>query len=160
MSSNARIFVAGVLTTFVILAVGFGGGLMLAQSALKEPSGYQSRASSEQGIPVRVILPASARPAQTPQTSPVAVPAPEPQAQGKPVNEVQAPVEKKTENVDNRKAETAEKRRARHERYAERKTTRMAARAKKQMEQMRERTEPGMMAFGGDEARTGRYFGN
>jgi hypothetical protein len=33
MASNARIFFAGVGTTFVILAIGFGGGLMLAKSA-------------------------------------------------------------------------------------------------------------------------------
>jgi hypothetical protein len=38
MPSNVRIFLAGVLTTFVILALGFGGELLLAQSALKEPS--------------------------------------------------------------------------------------------------------------------------
>jgi hypothetical protein len=30
MASNARIFFAGVGTTFVILAVGFSGGLILA----------------------------------------------------------------------------------------------------------------------------------
>ena len=32
MSSNARIFIAGVGTTVVILAVGFGSGLMMASS--------------------------------------------------------------------------------------------------------------------------------
>lgn len=156
MSSNARIFLAGVLTTFVILAVGFGGGLMLARSALKEPSGYQSRASFEQATPVRVILPASAEPAQPPRTSTVAaVPVPQPQAQ--PVKEVQAPVEKQVENVDTRKAEAAEQRRKRD---AERKSKRMAEHAKQQMEQMRQRAEPGILAFGGDEPRTGGFSGN
>lgn len=51
MPSSARIFVAGVLTTFVILALGFGGDLVLAQLASKEPSGYQTRASSVQPPP-------------------------------------------------------------------------------------------------------------
>jgi type IV secretory pathway VirB10-like protein len=158
MSSNARIFLAGVLTTFVILAVGFGGGLMLAKSALKEPSGYQSRASSEQATPVRVILPASAAPAQPPQTSTVAVPVPQPQAP--PVKEVQAPVENQVENVDTRRAVVAEERRDRRKRSAERKSKRMAVRAKQQMEQMRHRPEPGILAFGGDEPRTGGFSGN
>ena len=36
MSSNARVFFAGVGTTFVILAVGFGTGLMMASSTLQE----------------------------------------------------------------------------------------------------------------------------
>ena len=47
MASNFRIFFAGVGTTFIILGVGFGGGLMMAKSALEEPTGYRSRASSE-----------------------------------------------------------------------------------------------------------------
>jgi len=157
MSSNARIFLAGVLTTFVILAAGFGGGLMLAQSALKEPSGYQSRASSEQATPVRVILPASAQPAQPPRTSTVAVSVPEPQPQAQPLKEVQAPVGKQVENVDTRKVEAAEQRR---KRYAERKSKKMAARARQQMEQVHHRPEPGILAFGGDVPRTGGFSGN
>ena len=36
MSSNARVFFAGVGTTFVILAVGFGTGLMMASSTLQD----------------------------------------------------------------------------------------------------------------------------
>ena len=155
MSSNARIFLAGVLTTFVILAVGFGGGLMLARSALKEPSGYQSRASSEQASPVRVILAGSAEPAQPPRTSTVAVPEPQPQAQ--PLKEMQTPVEKQVENLDTRKAEAAEQRR---KRYAERKSKKMAARARQQMEQMRQRAEPGILAFGGDVSPSGSFSGN
>ena len=43
MSSNARVFFAGVGTTFVILAVGFGTGLMLASSTLQELWGEQAQ---------------------------------------------------------------------------------------------------------------------
>jgi hypothetical protein len=42
MASNAGIFFAGMGTTLIILGTGFGGGLMMATSALKEPIGYQS----------------------------------------------------------------------------------------------------------------------
>jgi hypothetical protein len=160
MPSNARIFLAGVLTTFVILAVGFGGGLMLAQSALKEPSGYQSRASSQQATPVRVILPASAEPAQSPQPSTDGIPTPEPQPQAQPVKEVHAAVEKQVESVETRQAEAADERRERRRHYAERKSKRMAARAKQQMDQMRQRPEPGILAFGRDESAPGGYLGN
>lgn len=156
MPSNARIFLAGVMTTFVILALGFGGGLMLAQSALREPSGYQTRASSGQTTAVRVILPASAEPAQQAQAS-SAVPAPQPQTQ--PVKEVQAPIEKQVENADALKASAAaEERRERRKRYAERKSKRMAAREKQQMEQRRQRSEPGILAFGGDVARSADFW--
>ena len=31
MASNARIFLAGVGTTFIILGAGFGGGLLMAK---------------------------------------------------------------------------------------------------------------------------------
>jgi hypothetical protein len=46
MASNARIFFAGIGTSFVILAVGFGAGLILAKSALHDPP-LQNRATSE-----------------------------------------------------------------------------------------------------------------
>jgi hypothetical protein len=36
MTSSARIFFAGVGTTFAILIVGFGGGLMMAKSAVHD----------------------------------------------------------------------------------------------------------------------------
>jgi hypothetical protein len=35
MNSSAHVFFAGVGTTFVILAIGFGGGLMLAKTAVQ-----------------------------------------------------------------------------------------------------------------------------
>ena len=61
MSSNARIFFAGVATTFVILAVGFGTGLMIASSTLQDTT-WRAGSTSERLAPVRVILPASAEP--------------------------------------------------------------------------------------------------
>lgn len=114
---------------------------MLAHSAIKEPSGYQTRANIRESAPVRVILPESAEPAQPPQPSTVAVSAPE---QAQPVKEIQAqaPVEKQVENVDTRKAEAAEGRRERRRRYVERNARMMVARAKK-MEQMRQGPERG-----------------
>jgi type IV secretory pathway VirB10-like protein len=162
MSSKARIFFAGVGTTFVILAVGFGSGLIMATSALKESTGYQARANTESITPVRVILPASAEAAQPPQPSAAAVATPEPQPQSQPsVKEVQAPVVKQIEKADTRKAEAAEREHRR--RYAEHKARKIAAaRARQQQEpQTREPPEPGIMAFGGDEPRFGRgLFGN
>ena len=101
MASNARIFFAGVGTTFVILAIGFGGGLMLAKSALHDPSG-QTRANSEAARGMRVILPASAEPAL--QVT-AAVPT-EPQPQAQPAQYVQTPVlEKPVEKAEPNKAE-------------------------------------------------------
>ena len=53
MASSARIFFAGVGTTFLILGAGFGGGLLMANSALKEPTGYQAKAKAEPSAPLR-----------------------------------------------------------------------------------------------------------
>ena len=147
MPSNARTFLAGGLTTFAILALGFGGGLVLARSALKEPSGYQTRASTAQATPVRVILPASAEPAQPPQPSSAVSTLP-PQAQ--PVADVQAPIHRQVESADTvRASAVAEARRERRGRYAERKARREAARAR-QMVRKREHAEPRILAFGDD----------
>ena len=63
MSSNARIFFAGVGTTFVILAVGLRSGLMMASSTLPDTTG-RAGSTSVRLAPVRAILPASAEPAQ------------------------------------------------------------------------------------------------
>jgi type IV secretory pathway VirB10-like protein len=147
MASNARIFFAGVGTTFVILALGFGGGLMLAKSALHDQS-PQMRANSEPTPGMRVILSPSAEPAiQVAEWTA----APEPKPQVQPVQEVQAPVEQQVEKADPKKAERDLK--AEHRRYAERKAKRIAAARARQHVEPRERTEPGIMAFGGDESR-------
>jgi type IV secretory pathway VirB10-like protein len=150
MTSNARVFFAGVGTTFVILAVGFGGGLMLAKSALHDQP-PQMRASSEPTTGMRVILPPSAEPAIQVAERPAAL---EPKPQ--PVKEVQAPVEQKVEKEDPEKAERDLK--AERRRYAERKAKKMAAARARHQVEPRERTEPGIMAFGGDESRMS--FGN
>jgi hypothetical protein len=100
MASNARIFFAGVGTTFVILAISFGGGLMLAKSALHDPSG-QTRANSEAARGMRVILPASAPALKVTAAVPT-----EPQTQAQPAQNVQAPVlEKPVEKAEPNKAE-------------------------------------------------------
>jgi type IV secretory pathway VirB10-like protein len=162
MSSKAHIFFAGVGTTCVIVAVGFGSGLIITKPTLKEPTGYQARANTESIMPVRIILPASAEAAQAPQPSAVAVATPEPQPQVQPsVKEVQAPVEKQVEKADTRKAEAEA--RDRRRRYADRRARKIAAaRARQQQEpQMGERSEPGPMAYDGDRPRYGGgLFGN
>jgi hypothetical protein len=139
MASNARIFFAGVGTTFVILAFGFSGGLILAKSALHDRP-QQTRASSEPAPAVRVILPLSSEPATV-----------------QPAQEVQAPVERQVEKADPRKVERDL--RAERRRYAERRARRIAAAGARLQVEPREQTIPGIMAFGGYDSRT-RFFGN
>jgi hypothetical protein len=151
MASNARIFFAGVGTSFVILAVGFSGGLMLAKTALNDPP-QQMRATSEPASGMRVVLPPSSEPAiqvvertNSPESKPPVQPA----------QEMQAPVQQQVEKA--KKAERDLK--AERRRYAERKARRIAAaRAQLQVEP-REQTVPGVMAFGGYDPRM-RPFGN
>jgi len=151
MASIARIFFAGVGTTFVILAIGFGGGLMLAKSALHDPSG-QTRSEAARGM--RVILPASAEPAlQVTAAAPTEL-----QPQTQPAQSVQAPViEKPVEKVEPNKAEKDMK--AARQRYAERKAKGIAAARVRQRIEPQQTQEPGILAFGGDAPRTG-FFGN
>ncbi len=74
-----------------------------------------------------------------------------------PVKEVQAPVSQPNEKADYKIAER--ELRAERRRDAERKAKRLAAvRARRQIEPL-ERSEPGIMAFGGDVSRT-NFFGN
>ena len=152
MASSARIFFAGVATTFLILGVGFGSGLLMANSALKERSGHQTRATAELPAPVRVILPTTAEAAQPPQPSQQAAAvdsAPEPVQVAQP--------EKRIEKPDTRKAEADA--RERRKRYAERKSKREAARARQRLEP-REHEVGRVMAFGGDETSRVGLFGN
>ena len=155
MASSARIFFAGVGTTFVILGVGFGSGLLMANSALKDHSGYQARTTAELPSPVRVILPTTAEaaqppqpPQQTSQQAAVVDPAPEPVQAAQPEKRVEKPDAKKAEEV-----------RERRKRYAERKLKREAARARQRLE-TRERDEAPVMAFGGDDNSRVALFGN
>lgn len=151
MASTARIFFAGIGTTFAILAVGFGGGLLLAKSTLHDQP-LQARASSEPSRGVRVILPASAEPAiQTAASIPT-----EPNPIVQPVNDVQA-IAPPSEKADTKLAEKEQK--AERRRVKERKAKKLAAvRARRQVEPV-ERSEPGIMAFGGDVSRS-NFFGN
>jgi len=167
MASSARIFFAGVGTTFFILAVGFGGGLMLAKTAM-EPAA-PSRSVVDRLPPARIILPASAEtatPSQPPAdqptqqqpphqaVAPVEAPAPTP-----PVKEAQQAPEKdkQAERAERRKAEAEE--RARRRKYAERKAKREAARLAMQQQEQVSRQQPGIMAFGRDDG-GGNFFGN
>lgn len=159
MATSTRAFFAGIGTTFVILAAGFGGGLMLARSVVMEPAGYQARAARSDALtPVRVILPNSAEAAQPPQQQ-AASPEPIMQPTAQPVP--QAPVS--AEKSDTRKLEAEQSERNR--RYAERKAKRQAeARARQQRERRlsRDQENAPVMAFGGDSSsRTGGgLFGN
>jgi type IV secretory pathway VirB10-like protein len=160
MAASTGAFFAGVATTFAIFAVGFGGGLMIANSTLNEPSVPQSRAVSEAPAPVRVILPHPAEPAQPHQGATPPEPATPPAVQ-QPAK--QAPVEKQVENLDTKKAEAGERERKR--RYAERKAKRQAvARARQQREQPQPRVREGapIVSFGDGERPPfgGGLFGN
>jgi hypothetical protein len=151
MASNARIFFAGIGTTFIIIGAGFGGGLMFAKTTMQDAA-VQTRASSQQINPVRVILPTTAEAAEAPQAPQQAAAVP---VQSAPP-EVKVP-EKQVEKVDTRKTEAEE--RARKKRYAERKA-RKIARQQMDAKQQVEQRQPGIMAFGGDQPRTVGFFGN
>jgi type IV secretory pathway VirB10-like protein len=154
MSSSARMFFAGVGTTFIILAIGFGGGLMLAKTAV-----YDSPPQVRSNFlpPARMILPTSAEPA-LPVTA--AVP-----TTPKPVQPaVQTSVEKPVLNEDRqreegRKAEREKELRAERRRSAERKAKGIAAAKARQLAEPQQ-PDPGIMAFGGDESRPRGFFGN
>ena len=167
MTSSTRAFFVGVGTTIVILAVGFGGGLMLAKSVMEPTPPGPSRALAGRLPPARVILPSSAEAAAPPELSAAA---PETATQilqpqtvqplPIPTKEVQQAPEKdrQAERAERRKAEAEE--RERRKRTAERKARREAARiAQQQQSQQR----PGIMAFGGDSEQpsfSGGLFGN
>jgi hypothetical protein len=66
MATNTGAFFVGVGTTFAILAFGFGGGLMMARTAMEPRAELHAQVPQETAPPVRVILPASSEPAQPP----------------------------------------------------------------------------------------------
>jgi hypothetical protein len=160
MASNAGIFFAGVGTTFIILGAGFGGGLMMATSALKEPVGYQKRTSDEPPTAARVILRSTAEAAQPPQPAQQTATAPEPPlpAPLQPAKEAEPAVQKQVDKVDTKKVESEH--RERRKRYAERKARRQAERAKRQQQkEYGEPQEAPILAFGGDEPKRSGGFG-
>src|SRR4051794_9748121 len=61
MASKLAIFCAGVLTTFAVISVGFGGGVLVAQSALKSPPA-QGRVNSEPDPSLRVVVAPPSKP--------------------------------------------------------------------------------------------------
>lgn len=138
-----RAFFAGVGSTFIILAFGFGSGLMMATSAPKEPSNYQTRAANIALAPVRIILPNSAEAAQPPQQSEPLVQAQKPAIP--PTKHALTLVDREVQKDETRKTEAEERQRTR--RYAERKAKLQAARARQQREL---RQEAPVMAFGAD----------
>ena len=158
MASNARVFLAGVGTTFVILAIGFGGGVMLAKTAM-EPS-VSSRLIADRLSPVRIILPASAEAAMPPQPPVELAAAPEPSSPVLAANEARRAFEreKQIERAERRKTEAEEL--ARRKKYAERKARREAARLVNQ----KQGQQPGILALGGDGDQSrggaGSFFGN
>ena len=160
MASNARIFFAGIGTSFVILALGFGAGLIMAKSTLHEPP-LKNRAASEPSPGMRIILPASAEPAPRIAAVP---PAPEPKLQAQTGQESQAQVTQKPSEETATKKLARDERTERRKRYAERKAKRQAATriATSKARQRIDRQEPaqaGIMAFGNDEPRIS-LFGN
>ncbi|MBR1279641.1 hypothetical protein [Bradyrhizobium sp. AUGA SZCCT0283] len=154
MASNARIFFAGIGTSFLILAVGFSAGLMLAKSALHDPPA-QNR-TSEPSPAMRVILPASAEPAQ--QIT-AAAPAPVAQPQAQTGQEPQTQVAQKSSENGAQGSSIRDERAERRKRDAARKAKRIAAAKARQRMERQQPTEPGILAFGNDEPRIS-FFGN
>jgi hypothetical protein len=137
MATSAGAFFAGIGTTFVILAVGFGGGLFAAKSALNEPGGFQRRSTSEIPAGVRVVLPSSAeaapQPAELPQHQ--AFPSPVTQPASEATKSVQLQADNRVEKVETLKFEADSRDRKR--RYAERKKAKQAAEARARRNQQR-----------------------
>ncbi len=146
MASNARVFFAGMGTTFIILAIGFSSGLMLAKTTMEPPAPSTSVAGRVP--PARVILPASAEATMPPQPLRETVAAPEPPSPVTPIKQAQQAPEqdKQAERAERRKAEAEE--RARRKKYAERKARKEAARLQQEQER---RQQTGILAFGSDD---------
>ena len=168
MATSPGSFFVGMGTAFVILAAGFGGGLMFAKSAVEAPTSGSSRPRADQLPVARVILPTSAE-AATPREQPVVASAP--QAESAPPSpvvlpkpEVQQTAEKEkekdraVERAERRKPEAEE--RAHRKRVAERKARREAARVAKLQRDEQQQGQPGIMAFDDEQPRGGSLFGN
>lgn len=65
MASAVRMFIAGIGTTLLLVGAGFGGGLMLATSAVD--TAVHSRATPDPVVAARVILPSRAEVAEPTQ---------------------------------------------------------------------------------------------
>lgn len=143
MASNTRAFFVGVGTTFAVLAVGFGGGIMLAKGAM-EPSPSAAVRSTPILSPVRIILPASADAAQPPQAP--ASPAPVPALQGNRIQEAHRSPEQNDRAGGTEHRIEDSRQRERRNRVVERRAKRETARVAKQQQLLRQ----GIVAFGGE----------
>jgi type IV secretory pathway VirB10-like protein len=160
MTSSVRIFIAGVGTTFALLALGFVGGLMLAQGGKDTPA--RAHVAAPPSLPrVRVILPAMAEAATPKQPSAQTAEAPLAPSSVVPAREVQQAPERdrKAEQAERRKAEPDE--RVRRNKVAERRAKR-EARIAMQPQQPQQPTQPAIVAFGSDndQPRSDGFFGN
>jgi hypothetical protein len=153
MASSARIFFAGVGTTFAILAVGFGGGILMANSTSTGTSA-QKHTSSEPPAAARIVYPSSAEPA-----SPAAAPAPnEPTPAPSPQLSTQATSTSEAQpqsQVEERSKTRRELRADRRRRYAERRESRH-----QRPHESPDSREPGIIAFDGDAPPRAGFFGN
>lgn len=153
MTSSARIFFAGVGTTFAILAVGFGGGILMANST-SSGTPAQRHASSESPAVARIIYPSSAEPAlpvaAPVPTEPTAAPSSQPSTQAASTSEAQP-----QSQVEERSKTRRELRADRRRRYAERR-----ARRHQRPHESPDQREPGIMAFDGDAPPRAGFFGN
>jgi hypothetical protein len=151
MATSAGAFFAGIGTTFVILAVGFGGGLFAAQSALNETGGFQRPSATETRPAVRVVLPSSAeaapQPAELPQHQ-ASLPSPVTQPASEPVKPVQLQADNRVEKADALKVDSEARDRKR--RYAERKAKHAAEARARRNQQRAPQQEAPVLAFGGD----------
>ena len=174
MAAQERIFFAGVGTTFAILAIGFGGGLLMANSAVHD-SPIQKKLVA--GPPAaRVVLPTSAEPAlqvtaTAPRAAPSAVPAPAVAHQGfpaiRPDPVLQAAAEKQIERdqAEKEKEQGAKRRKAEAEkrkRYAETRARRARQEQERQQRQQQEarQQEPRILAFDDQSKSSFGFFGN
>jgi outer membrane biosynthesis protein TonB len=157
MASNIRAFFAGIGTTFVILGIGFGGGVLLANNVMEPTTSVAARSTLP--APDRIILPASAEAAQPPQPSTVVADPPPPAT---PIKAMQQPIEQSepAKPAEQQKAESRQhdRRKKLAERKAKREATRLAI---QQREQRHQRL--GIMASRGDNDQQGfggGFFGN
>jgi hypothetical protein len=161
MASNGRVFLAGVGTTLLILAFGFGGGVMSARTG-SEPSTTRQMAAA--ALPsVRVILPASAEPAQSGRKNIQPTSAPETSAGITAINEgPKAAEDNKQGRLTEHRTATAE-RRHRRNKMAERKARREATRVAAEQREQQRRPQATILASGPDDdqrSRPGGFFGN
>lgn len=139
MTSRARIFFAGVGTTFAILAISFIGGVLLATSAVND-NGTVIGAKSQTAVPAARSF---SEPAAQATADVLKSPPPPAQPADSGVTTSEPSKTQPDEYQTTRKELRAERRRKRADHRAERRVRRY------QWEALRQQ-EPSMMAFGND----------